>query len=243
MKDYSYTQYILYIFDPYQTLVCMWYRCTKPAHWFEWRGFTIDSRQSREQWSCWKAVCWWTFVSVLHCSCSRGISSLRTFVNRPCAKKGKIFFWISVLFVTTTTTTTISILLPGGTFNCRCNGMIGYHICCSVILWWLFVGARGEGKGRKLRSVGESETTIYEVRDLVAEWLQIWWKTLCFQTWNMALKSCCARFFYSYSTRFLNVTELVLFKMYSLHLRFVLAAYQEMIFSCLLVSPWYSLST
>jgi hypothetical protein len=35
------------------------------------------------------------------------------------------------------------------------------------------VGAKGEGKGRKLRIVGESETTISEVGELVVEWLQI----------------------------------------------------------------------
>ena len=50
----------------------MWCRCTKPACWFEWRRLATDSWQPREQRSYWKAVCWWTFVSVLHCSCSRG---------------------------------------------------------------------------------------------------------------------------------------------------------------------------
>ena len=53
-------------------LCLMWCRCTKPACWFKWRRLTTDSRQPREQRSYRKAVCWWTFVSVLHWGCSWG---------------------------------------------------------------------------------------------------------------------------------------------------------------------------
>lgn len=58
--------------ESYQNTFPMWCRCTKPADWCEWRRLTNDSGQPREQWCSWKAVCWWTFISVLHCICSRG---------------------------------------------------------------------------------------------------------------------------------------------------------------------------
>jgi hypothetical protein len=65
-------EYYLICVLPYQPISLMWCRCTKPACWFEWRRLTSDDRQPREQRNFRNGVCWRTFVSVLHCGCSRG---------------------------------------------------------------------------------------------------------------------------------------------------------------------------